>query len=146
MKLVVWKNHFGGQILYRSVAPPIKNGVIAENAEPASTEEAGRDQAPVKRRKIQPAPKTAPTMPKSPTFMSRKKPEIHKKTGEKSKKENLSEFYKNFPKQTVDPKQKVRKNGARFKYNFRFGALFNFKFGAFFKFVLVAQNDGCATI
>ena len=114
MKLVVWKNHFGGQILYRSVAPPIKNGVIAENAEPASTEEAGRDQAPVKRRKIQPAPKTAPTMPKSPTFMSRKKPEIHKKTGEKSKKENLSEnlseFYKNFPKQTVDPKQKVNKS------------------------------------
>ena len=27
MKLVVWKNYLGGQILYRSLGPPIKNGV-----------------------------------------------------------------------------------------------------------------------
>ena len=28
MKLVVWKNYLGGQILYRSLVHPIKNGVI----------------------------------------------------------------------------------------------------------------------
>ena len=27
MKLVVWKNYFGGKILYRTADPPIKNGV-----------------------------------------------------------------------------------------------------------------------
>jgi len=29
MNLVVWKNYLDGQILYRTLVPPIKNGVFA---------------------------------------------------------------------------------------------------------------------
>ena len=95
-----------------------KQNILA-NAEAESTEEAGRDAAPMKRRKLKPASKTAPTLPKSPSFMSRKKPEIRKKTGEKSKKENLSEFYKTFPTKPLDPKQKVKIKMTLFKILFK---------------------------
>ena len=32
MKFVVWKNYLGGQFVYRSLVPPIKNGVFGKTS------------------------------------------------------------------------------------------------------------------